>query len=143
MIDNETVKEFMVKAGLVFKEGAEKAIKDFIYIECEKAANEQRYNDIIISIEALSDVGVKEAELYHLLSKFWNVESLSEATEYINIGRHLEWPYKQLRIYLKNIGYDNLEIVKYTQKYDVRKKLQNNPKLCELPDEKLKSAIEK
>ena len=129
--------------GVPMKEGAINLLENFINEEYKVAKEEQRYDDIITSVIALSDLGVKDNDLYELLSKYWNIDSRSEATEYINIGRHVEWPYRRLRALLKRSGYDNFRVVKYMKEYNVREKLKNNSNLCELADEKLKSAVEK
>lgn len=143
MTFSESIKDYIRKIVGVTQEEFENAIEDFINKECKAAEDKQRYNDIITCVIALSDVGVKEEDLYELLSKFWNIDSRSDALEYINIGRHLEWPYRRLKSLLKKNGNDNIMIVKYMRENNVREKLENNSKLCELPDEKLKLAVEK
>lgn len=143
MTFSESIKEYMGEMGTFLKEEGRNQIEEFIRKECKIAKDNQRYNDIITSLIALCDVGVKEDDLYELLSKFWNIDSRSEATEYINIARHLEWPYIRLKSFLKKNGNDNYMIVKYMKEHNVRKKLENNSKLCELPDEKLKLEVEK
>lgn len=143
MAISESINKGLKKAGVFLKGEAATMVEDFIYRECKIAAETQRYNDIIISVISLSDVGVKEQELYELLSKFWNIDSRKDATEYINIGRHLEWPYIRLKLFLEKQGYDGMEIIRYMRENNVRQKLKLNPKLCEVSDEKLKAALEK
>lgn len=140
---SESFVDYMKKAGVYLKDAAVKSAEVFIRQECNLAKNEQRYNDIIISVVALSDRGAKDQDLYASLSKFWDIDSRNEATEYINIGRHVEWPYIRLKLLLKKNGYDNLAVVKYMNEHNVREKLKGNSKLCELSDEKLKIEIEK
>lgn len=143
MIDAEVVKNYLSGAGIFLKETGIEAISEAINEECRKSMFEQRYNDIITLVMTLSDVGIKEPELYNLLSKFWGIDSRQEATNYINVGRHIEWPYHRLRSYLISKEIIGIELVKYMSDYNVRDIIKNNPELCELSVEELKSKIEK
>lgn len=143
MIDVEMVKKYLRSAGVFLKETSIEAISKSINEECRKSMCEQRYNDIITVVMTLSDVGIKEPELYNLLSKFWGIDSRQEATNYINIGRHIEWPYHRLRSYLISKEIIGIELVKYMKHHKVRDILKNNPELYELSAEELKSRIEK
>lgn len=79
--------ELYWESSFFIQEEVVNAIEDFIKKECKVAKDKQRYDDIITSVVALSDVGVKENDLYELLSKYWHIDSRSEATEYINIRK--------------------------------------------------------
>ena len=137
------IKDFLKQAGIFLKDEGINALKSYINEECRSARENQKYNDIITSIVALSDAGTKEEDLYELLYKFWRIDSRELAKEYISLGRYVEWPYGRLKRLLKSMGYDNYSIIKYMKEYDVRKKLESNSKLCMLSDEKLKAEIEK
>lgn len=143
MIDAEMIKNYLRGAGVFLKETSIESISESINEECRKSMCEQRYNDIITVVMTLSDVGIKEPELYNLLSKFWGIDSRQEATNYINVGRHIEWPYHRLKSYLISKEVIGIELVKYMRNHNVRDILKNNPELCELSVEELKSKIEK
>lgn len=136
-------KDVMLNVGVVLKDTAKLAGEDFIRKQRQEAAAEQKYNDIIRTVVTLSDAGIKEAALYDLLFRHWRVDSRDEASDYIRIGHTIEWPYMKLREYLESQEYSRVEIVGYMRKYDIRKKLETDPKLCELPVEKLKAKLEK
>ena len=48
-----------------------------------------------------------------------------------------------MKAFLERQGIAKADWVSYKNKYQVIKKLETNPALCELSDEKLKAAIEK
>ncbi len=133
----------LMNAGICIKNISEEALLEIIDDERKAAKYRQRENDIIEVIIMLSDMEKKDEELYEILSKYWNIDSRREASEYISIGRHVEWPYRRLKEYLKSEGLSSLEMIKYMKDNDVRKKLSNNSLLCELPEKKLKSEIDK
>jgi hypothetical protein len=135
--------EFLKKAGVFAKDTAIQAGEEFVHNKCIAAKAEQRENDIIIAVVTLCDAGIKEAALYELLSKHWGIDSRTEAAAYINKGRAIQWPLLRLKAFLERQGIAKADWVSYKNKYQVIKKLETNPALCELSDEKLKAAIEK
>lgn len=141
MID-KTLNEFLNDNAIILKPGDAMLISGFILNKCETAKNEQKHNDIITSVIAFSDSGIKESEIYNLLDKFWHVDRLTEATEYVNVGRHYEWPRIRLQRFLHKNGYDTMAIHKYMHEHDVLNKIKSNPDFCELSDEDLKATIE-
>lgn len=139
----ERVKNRLCSVGLFLRETSIYAINEIIEEECKKSIAKQKENDIIKLVVTLSDVGISESELYTLLSEFWDVDSRREAKKYINIGRHIEWPYHRLKSHLEDEEIPKIDIIKYMKKHKVKDKLKNNPKLCELSIEELKIEVEK
>ena len=45
----------------------------------------------------------------------------------------------KLKSYLKELGYTNLDLIKYIKEHNVRGKCKENPLLCELSGEDLKN----
>lgn len=131
------------EVGTIINNIGIQTLENYITEERKTAANLQKENDIINAIVTLSDAGIKEQELYELLSKFWDVDSRKEAANYIKLGRYIEWPIIRLKDHLKNNDYTSIEIVKYMHNYNIREKLEHNPNLCELKVEQLKSKLEK
>lgn len=135
--------EIFLKVGVVLKDEAIKQFENYINEEVQEAVACERINGILNTIIALCDAGVKEAEIYRLLAEYFGIDSRSEATEYIKQGRTVEFPYRNLKAYLLKQGFDRISMVKFMRSNNVRNKLENNPKLCELSIEKLKMAVEK
>lgn len=133
----------IVKTIREIKECSQNKFQECISEVVKEAVDEQRYNDIIKTIVILCDVGVKEQDIYQLLAEFWGIDNRCRASEYITIGKTIEFPCKRLKAYLKENGFDNISIVSFMKKHSVREKLRNDPKLCELTVEELKSAVEK
>lgn len=139
-IDKEKLILVGKKACAVLKDGSREGFEQTIQNHCDEARKLQKEDDIIIFVMALSDYGKKEEDIYEALSKYWNIDSRREASEYIHQGRHIEWPINKLKIYLRKSG---IKVSVYMKENHVREKLANNPNLCTLSGEKLKAALEK
>ena len=137
------ISEIFLKVGVVLKDEAINQFENYINEEVRKAIADEKINGIINTITALCDAGIKESEIYRLLAEHFGIDSRSEATEYITQGRTIEFPYRKLKAYLLIQGFDRISMIKFMRSNNVREKLENNPKLCELSVEKLKIAVEK
>ena len=139
-VDMEKLISYAEKASVFLKDGGREGIEQYIQNERRDARSQQKKEDIIKFVIAFSDCGKKEEDIYEALSKYWNIDSRKEASEYIYEGRHIYWPMDKLKTYLKKNGENHII---YMKENHVREKLENNPNLCTLSGEKLKAALEK
>lgn len=134
-------------AGVFLKDTAvsalQESVDEIVFDEKRNAKEQQRKKDIITVLMVLSELNVKKDDMYDLLYRYWQIDSRSEATEFIRIGCTVEYPFRQLRDYLLNNGYSYNEMRNFMENNRVREKLENNPELAKMPIEKLKSEMEK
>jgi len=119
----------------VFRSGMEQ----FIEQENEEAVRIQRRKDVMSAIRGFIDLKATDMMILELLQKHFDVESISEGKSYITDTR-LQYQCDKLKWYL---GLDVSEWIQYKRTYAIYDKLEANPKLLEMPVEKLKAVIEK
>jgi hypothetical protein len=86
---------------------------------------------------------LKEAALYELLSKHWGIDIRTEAVLISTRAEPYSGRFLRESVFGTAGHRKKADWVPYKNKYQVIKKLETNPALCELSDEKLKAAIEK
>lgn len=132
-------KHVLCEAGVVLKD----SIVDCIEQKCqEEVAHEkklQRENDIIAAIMGFIDLKASDMNILELLQKHYKVDSISEGKKYIIDARSF-YQLKKLKDYL---GISDETWMRYRNEHKLLDKLQSDPKLLEMPVEKLKLYIEK
>ena len=133
------IKDTLKELSINLNEEVEETISNKINDLCIQVKQEQKQKDIITCIIILSELNVKEEDLYEILNKYYSIDSRILTKEYIKLGRNIEWPLMKLKSYLKELGYTHLDLIKYIKEHNVREQCKENPLLCELSKEGLKN----
>ena len=132
-------KQVLQKAGFLLKDGAVEYIEQCCREEEHHAKEMQRESDILAAIMGFVDLKASDMTILELLQKYFGIDSISEGKQYI-IDARIYYQCSKLKDYLGLSGPDWL---RYKNEYAVLSKLKNNPKLLEMPVEKLITKIEK
>lgn len=132
-------KDTLQKIGVTLKDGAVEYIEQHCWEEMSDAKAIQRENDIISAIMGFIDLKASDMQIIELLQKHFGVESISEGKRYIVDARS----YYQCDKLKAHLGLSGMAWVRYKNEHKVMEKLKLNPKLQEMPIDKLKAAIEK
>lgn len=108
----------------------------------EKGRDDQRDLDIRAAIKAILDAKQNNTTLPDLLNAYFDVESISDANQYITDAK-VDYQYAALKTFCMKQGMSRSEFLEYADHYSLNEKLETNPKLLDIPVEKLKAAIEK
>lgn len=103
------------------------------------ARKNQQENDIIVAVMGFIDLKADDMRIMELLQKYFKINRISEAKDYITKARCF-YQSDKLQTYLGLKGSDWVRYKKDNRLFD---KLQSDPKLLVMPIEKLKTAIEK
>lgn len=110
--------------------------------EMALAVARQKEEDVCCTIAAFFELKVSETEIMHLLSKFYGVDSIAEATELITTVK-VNNQINALREYLNELGLRRTEVVDYLKNHRVRTQLQSDSKLQNMTVDKLKAYFDK
>lgn len=102
----------------------------------------QKEEDVCCAIAAFFELKASETEIMRLLSKFYGVDSIAEATELITSVK-VNNQVNALRDYLNELGMSRIEVVNYLRDYRVRTQLYADSKLQNMAIDKLKAYFEK
>lgn len=83
-----------------------------------------------------------ETEIMRLLSKFYGVDSIAEASELVTVVK-VNNQVNALKEYLNNLGMSRIEACNYLREHCVRTQLQQDSKLQNMAPEKLKAYFDK
>lgn len=122
--------------------GVQQFLEDYCFEVVAGAKERQKATDIKAAILSFIDLKVDEATMYRLLQKHFKVDSISEVTEYIHAAK-LTSQIIHLREYQENSGMTAGVFRQYAKDHQLEEKLKANPKLLDMPPEKLKVYIEK
>lgn len=110
--------------------------------EIALAVARQKEEDVCCAISAFLELKASETEIMRLLSKFYGVDSITEATELI-ITVKVTNQANALRDYLGELGMSRIEAVNYLKEHRVRTQLQTDSKLQNMAIDKLKAYFDK
>ena len=127
------------QAGVVLKDSVIDYIEQQCREEVAQAKMMQREGDIIVAIMGFIDLKASDMNILELLQKHYGIDSVSEGKKYILDARSF-YQCDKLKAYL---GISGATWVRYKHEHELLEQLKSNPKLLELPVEKLKSYIEK
>ncbi|MBR5637343.1 MAG: hypothetical protein IKW81_10490 [Pseudobutyrivibrio sp.] len=134
------VREYVAEAFYQAKENHEDEIRSE---ENDIATRRQRNRDLKAAVEAFLDLKATDAQIMNLLSKYFAVDSIDEASTLITnikITRQI----KVLRDYYKEQNIMNSrEFFKYAQNNKLEELLFSEQKLLYLSPEKLKKELDK
>lgn len=110
--------------------------------EMALAVARQKEEDACCAIAAFLEMKTPENEIMRLLSKFYGVDSITEATELVTTVK-VENQANALKDYLNEFGMSRVEIVSYLREHRVRTQLQIDFKLQNMKIDKLKAYFDK
>lgn len=132
-------KDVLQKTGTVLQDNVIKYIEQQCREEVDRAKAMQREEDILRAIMGFIDLKVSDMVILKLLQKHYGIDYVSEGKRYIVDARSF-YQCDKLKAYL---GLSGVDWVRYKNEHAVLDKLKSNPKLLEMPTEKLKEYIEK
>ena len=128
------------KTGMYnFKDALMEVTEQHCAEELRNAEKNRQENDIIVAVMGFIDLKADDMRIMELLQKYFKIESISEAKDYITKA-HCFYQSDKLQTYL---GLKGIDWVRYKKDNRLFDKLQSDPKLLVMPVEKLKTAIEK
>lgn len=127
------------KIGITLKDGTIEYIEQYCREEVSKAKAIQQENDIISAIMGFIDLKASDMDILKLLQKHFDVESISEGKSYIFDARS----YYQCDKLKEHLNLSGIAWTRYKKDNAVLDKLKANPKLLEMPPDKLKAYLEK
>lgn len=136
------IKKFIHKGSSVVLDGFCIAIDRYCEKEILNAVEKQKEQDIHCAIAAFLELKVPETDIMHLLSKFYNVDSITDATELITTVK-VKNQLNALRDYLEELGMNRIEVVEYFKNHHVKTELGKDSKLQNMPVNKLKAYFDK
>lgn len=103
----------------------------------------QRKRDVEAAVMAFLDLKVKELDIYNILSKYFGVDSISEASEFLKTAKKVKC-YDAFCEYCKrNIGMTRKEYLEYVDGHNLEEQVDNDERLLDMSPEKLKAYLDK
>lgn len=135
-------KEMLQKGSYFLRNCFHDAMDQHYEEEIALALARQKEEDVCCAIAAFLELKVPETEIMRLLSKFYGVDSIEEATELITTVI-INDQISALRDYLNELGMSRVDVVNYMRDHRVRAKLHTDSKLQNMAIDKLKAYFDK
>ena len=135
-------KEILQKASSFFFNCYNNAMDHHCEEEIALAMARQKEEDVCCAIAAFFELKVPETKIMHLLSKFYGVDSIAEATELITTVK-VNNQVSAMKDYLNELGMSRMEVVNYLKEHHVRTQLYTDSKLQNMTIDKLKAYFDK
>lgn len=135
-------KEILQKGSSFLRDCFRDAMDHHYEEEIALAVARQKEEDVCCAIAAFLELKASETEIMRLLSKYYGVDSIAEATELIttvNTNNQVS----ALRDYLDELGMSRIEVVNYLKEHRVRAQLHADSKLQNMAIDKLKAYFDK
>lgn len=136
------VKEALKKSSSFLKN----CFCDMVDLHCEEkialAVEKQKKEDACLAIAAFLELKTPEDEIMHLLSKFYDVDSIAEADKMITMVKVKKQVYA-LCDYLKELGMSSIEVANYLEEHRVEIQIKTDSKLQNMAIGKLKTYFDK
>jgi len=126
----------------VWKDNKVRELLDSMIKGYEDGQKSQEKRDIRAAVRAFFDIKVKDQDVYRLLSEYFNVDSIKEATEYLMDAKKTS-QIIALREYCKSQGMNYREFREYADSHNLDEALLLNKRLLDVPPEKLKLILDK
>ena len=140
------IKKMAKEAGDIFLQRARDVVSQHESEACDEAWEAgvayQKNIDVHAAVRSFLDLKIKDSEIFRLLSEYFQIDSIYEATKYLNDEKKSR-QIIALRVYCENMGMSNMEFCEYAKSHRLEELLSTNIKLLELPPEKLKAIIDK
>lgn len=138
----DDLRTILKKAGVCIKEFVIESIERYYDTRIEDAKAYQRKRDVSQVVSAFIELKQSEVEIYRLLEKYFGIDSITEANEYLSKAK-IRVQISKLREYMISQGMTRLEYKNYSKDNHIEEKLEQNPKLLEISVQKLIVEIEK
>lgn len=135
-------KEMLQKGSSFLRNCFHDAMDQHYEEEIALALARQKEEDVCCAIAAFLELKVPETEIMRLLSKFYSVDSIAEATELITTVK-VNNQVNALRDYLNELGMSRIEVMNYLKDHRVRTQLHTDSKLQNMAIDKLKAYFDK
>lgn len=138
--------ETLKKVAIFLGETAQEALRDSHEAELSTAMSEGRRNqekdDILRAVLAFVELKQDDAQIHRLLSTYFNIDSITEADDYIHTAKYTIVR-TRLKEYCLQNGMSSADFFLYERCADIREKVITNPRLFDMPTAKLKSMLDK
>lgn len=135
-------KEILQKGSVFLRDCFRDAMDLHYEEEIALAVARQKENDVCCAIAAFLEMKTPENEIMRLLSKFYGVDSITEAMELVTTVKVTNQN-NALKDYLSELGMSRVEIANYLREHRVRTRLQADSKLQNMTLDKLKAYFDK
>lgn len=135
-------KEILQKGSSFLRDCFRDAMDHHYEEEIALAVARQKEEDVCCAIAAFLELKVSETEIMRLLSKFYGVDSIAEATELITTVK-VNNQVNALRDYLNELGVSHIDVVNYLRDHRVRTQLNTDSKLQNMAIDKLMAYFDK
>lgn len=108
----------------------------------DEGRDTQRKRDVESAIMAFLELKVKDQDIYKLLSKYFDIDSISEASGRLFSAKKSR-QIKALRKYCCKFGMTSREFREYAIDHNLEEKLADDERLLDMQPEKLKAIIDK
>lgn len=135
-------KEMLQRGSLFVRDCGRDAIDQHYEEEIALAVARQKENDVCCAIAAFLEIKIPETEIMRLLSKFYGIDSITEAMEIVTTVKVTN-QVNALKDYLNEFGMSHVEVANYLREHRVRTQLQTDAKLQNMTIDKLKAYFDK
>ena len=135
-------KEMLQKGSSFLRDCFRDAMDQHWEEEIALALARQKEEDVCFAIAAFLELKVPETEIMRLLSKFYGVDSIAEATELITTVK-INDQISALRDYLNGLGMSHVDVVNYMRDHRVRAQLHTVSRLQNMAIDKLKAYFDR
>ena len=135
-------KEILQKGSSFLRDCFRDAMDHHYEEEIAFAVARQKEEDVCCAIAAFLELKASETEIMRLLSKFYGVDSIAEATELITEVK-VDNQVNALKDYLNELGMSRIEVMNYLRDHRVREQLHTDSKLQNMAIDKLKAYFDK
>lgn len=139
---NPKIKYILSEACKAAGSGMQQFLDDYCADAEKAAADRQRERDIKAALMGFIELKANDSTMFQLLQRYFHVESISEATIYIQNAK-VTAQIKALRELLTKQGMGLNEFRQYSLNIKLEEKLRSNPKLLDMTAEKLKAYLDK
>ena len=145
-MDKKDFKNKVVQAGNWLADTTRNAIEDAkndLYNEgYDKGQAAQRKRDVNAAILAFLELKVKDHEIYKLLSDYFDIDSISEASDRL-FSAKMKRQIQALRKYCESQGMSSTDFRSYAKEHNLEERLAEDKRLLEMSPEKLKSILDR
>ena len=134
--------EILQKGSVFLRNGFRDAMDLHYEEEIALAVARQKENDVCCAIAAFLEIKIPETEIMRLLSKFYGIDSITEAMEIVTTVKVTN-QVNALKDYLNEFGMSHVEVANYLREHRVRTQLQTDAKLQNMTIDKLKAYFDK
>lgn len=135
-------KDWLIDTTLHAVGEAKQRHEDDLYYEGYKNGRaKQKDCDVKAAIMAFLELKVKDHDIYKLLSEYFGIDSISEASEYLLSAKKTR-QIQALKKHCLNQGMSIRDFRSYSKEHNLEERLIEDERLLEVSPEKLKSILD-